>query len=112
MKTDNEPMRAITPEIKLILEPEVKYILAIETTAAMGHRDGWKWVNKAAQKLLRYDLEGGTQVGVVSFSNVTRVENKMEVLTEESREKIADTIPGKYQLSHNNIRNTAHIKQF
>ena len=105
MKTDNEPMRAIRPEIKLILEAEVKYILAIETTAAMGHRDGWKWVNKAAQKLLRYDLASGSKVAVVSFNNVTRVENKMEVLSEQTREKIADTIPGKYQLSDNNIRN-------
>ena len=98
-------MRAITPEIKLILKPEIKYVLAIETTAAMGERDNWKWVNKAAQKLLRYDMADMTRVGVVSWSNVTRVENKLEVVSEESRERMADTIPGKYQLSDNNIRN-------
>ena len=105
MKTDNEPMRAITPDIKLHLEAEVKYVLAVETTAVMGDRDNWKWVNKAAQKLLRYDMADMTRVGVVSWSNVTRVENKLEVVSEESRERMADTIPGKYQLSDNNIRN-------
>ena len=62
MKTDNEPMRAISPEIVLIQEPEVKYILAVETSADMGDRDNWKWVNKAVQKLIRYDLPTNTQV--------------------------------------------------
>ena len=62
VKTDNEPMRAISPEIVLIQEPEVKYILAVETSADMGDRDNWKWVNKAVQKLIRYDLPTNTQV--------------------------------------------------
>ena len=108
MKTDNEPMRAITPEIRLILEPEIKYVLAIETTAVMGERDNWKWVNKAAQKLIRYDMADNSQVAVVSFSNVTRIENGLERVTAESRERMADTIPGKYQLVDHNIRNISH----
>ena len=108
MKTDNEPMRAITPEIRLILEPEIKYVLAIETTAVMGERDNWKWVNKAAQKLIRYDMADNSQVAVVSFSNVTRIENGLERVTVESRERMADTIPGKYQLVDHNIRNISH----
>ena len=101
-------MRAITPEIRLILEPEIKYVLAIETTAAMGERDNWKWVNKAAQKLIRYDMADNSQVAVVSFSNVTRIENGLERVTVESRERMADTIPGKYQLVDHNIRNISH----
>ena len=101
-------MRAITPEIRLILEPEIKYVLAIETTAVMGERDNWKWVNKAAQKLIRYDVADNSQVAVVSFSNVTRIENGLERVTVESRERMADTIPGKYQLVDHNIRNISH----
>ena len=101
-------MRAITPEIKLILKPEIKYVLAIETTAAMGERDNWKWVNKAAQKLIRYDVVDNSQVAVVSFSNVTRIENGLERVTAKSRERMADTIPGKYQLVDHNIRNISH----
>lgn len=101
-------MRAITPEIRLILEPEIKYVLAIETTAVMGERDNWKWVNKAAQKLIRYDMADNSQVAVVSFSNVTRIENGLERVTAESRERMADTIPGKYQLVDHNIRNISH----
>ena len=101
-------MRAITPEIRLILEPEIKYVLAIETTAVMGERDNWKWVNKAAQKLIRYDMADNSQVAVVSFSNVTRIENGLERVTVESRERMADSIPGKYQLVDHNIRNISH----
>ena len=58
------------------------------------------------QALLRYDLTAGAEVGVVSFTNVTRVEHEMARLdTETVREKVADTVPGKYQLAqHNEVR--------
>ena len=58
------------------------------------------------QALLRYDLISGAEVGVVSFTNVTRVEHEMARLdTETVREKVADTVPGKYQLAeHNEVR--------
>ena len=59
-------------------EPTVKYVLAIETTRGMVERDTWKWVNKAVQKLVRYDLPAGSQVAILSFSNVTRVESGLE----------------------------------
>ena len=104
MKTDNEPLRAISPEIQLLLEPEVKYILAVETSATMVNMEMWKWVNKAVQKFIRYDLPINTEVGVVSFNNVSKVENKLELLTSESKERIADTVPGKYQLSTSDHR--------
>ena len=59
------------------------------------YRDTWKWVNKAVQKLIRYDLREGSTVSIVSFSNVTRIEARMEAVSGESRERIADTLPGK-----------------
>ena len=49
-------MRPITPEIKLILDPMIKYGLAKETTASLEDRENWKSVNKTAQKLIRYDV--------------------------------------------------------
>jgi len=111
VKTDNEPMRAIVPEIRVIREPEVKYVLAIETTASMLEGDHWKWVNKAAQKLIRYDLPVNTSISIVSFNNVTKIENHLEVLTEDARERIADTIPGKYQIADNDNRGVVRLFQ-
>ena len=72
-------------------------------------RDTWKWVNKAVQKLIRYDLREGLEVAIVSFSNETRVEARLEPLTGMSRERIADTVPGKYQLAKSNDRNELTI---
>ena len=109
VKTDNEPMRAILPEIRVIREPEVKYVLAIETTASMLEGDHWKWVNKAAQKLIRYDLPVNTSIAIVSFNNDTKIENHLEVLTEDARERIADTIPGKYQIADNDDRGVVRL---
>ena len=51
----------------MLFQPEVKYILAVETSAAMVNLEMWKWVNKAVQKFIRYDLPSNTEVGVVSF---------------------------------------------
>ena len=36
--TDSEPLRAISPELSLIWESDVKYVLAIETSAGMAER--------------------------------------------------------------------------
>ena len=109
VKTDNEPLRAIKPEIKLISSPQVKYVVAIETSASMGIRDNWKWVNKAVQKLIRYDLPTNTPIAIVSFNNQSKVENHLEPLTDDARERIADTIPGKYQLAQTEGRDLARL---
>ena len=105
IRTDNEPMRAIVPEFIFVKEPKVKYVLAIETTASMEEGEHWKWVNKAAQKLIRYDLPTGTELAVISFNNATRVEHPLVSMGDDSiRAKVADTIPGKYHLSSHNKR--------
>ena len=111
VKTDNEPLRAIAPEIKLISEPQVKYVLAIETSASMGIRDNWKWVNKAVQKLIRYDVPTNTPIAIVSFNNESKVENHLETLTDSARERVADTIPGKYQLAQTEGRDVGRLFQ-
>ena len=98
---DNEPMRAVAPTITVIRRPEVQYVLGIETTISMLGGEHWKWVNKAAQKLIRYDLAAGTPVAVLSFAGEARVEHPLLPLKEEGREGVADSIPGKYQLAEN-----------
>ena len=44
----------------------------------------------------------------MSFSNETRIEAGLETVTGESRERIADTVPGKYQLTASDDRNGLH----
>ena len=89
------------PEIVFVTRARPRHVLAIQTTENMMTRI--KWVNKAAQALIRYDLTDITEMGVVTFNNVTRTEHSMVTLdTEEQREKVADTVPGKYQLAGHN----------
>lgn len=112
IRTDNEPMRAIVPEIKIVKEPRMKYILAIETTASMEEGEDWKWVNKAAQKLIRYDLPINSDLAVVTFNNMTRVEHPLvRIEDEDTRAKLADTIPGKYHLANHDTRCVACVLQ-
>ena len=110
IKTDNEPLRAILPELRVVKEPRVQYVLAIETTASMEDNEDWKWVNKAAQKLIRYDLPVNSEISVLTFSNITRVEHPLvKLVDEDTRAKVADTIPGKYRLASHNMRCVACV---
>ena len=62
-----------------------------------------KWVNKAAQAMIRYDMQTESNIAVVTFNNQTKVEHSMTKLdSEDIREKVADTVPGKYQLVEHN----------
>ena len=73
-------------------EPLPQYVLLIETSAAMA--DIWKWVRKAAQNLIRYEVPESANVAVVTFSGEARVEHRLVQLTTESvRSRMADTIP-------------------
>merc|ERR1719330_419858 len=110
VKTDNEPERDISPIVRIVQEPSVKYILAIETTSSMSVGDHWKWVNKAAQKLIRLDLPLNRSMAVMTFNNGSKVVHPMiQVDGEKERAKLADTIPGKYHLADNNVRCVACV---
>ena len=37
----------------------------------------WKWINKAAQKFIRYDLPVNSNLAIVTFSNESKVEHNM-----------------------------------
>ena len=75
-----------------------RYVLILETSATMGETDDWKFINKAVQKLIRHDLPDSAEVGVVTFSNVSRVE---ALLTRVggSRGRLADSVPDRYRLA-------------
>lgn len=45
--------RSLVPRFDIVRDPLPKYVLLIETSAAMA--DVWKWVRKASQNLIRYD---------------------------------------------------------
>ena len=91
----------IRPLFRVVSRARPRHVLAIQTTADMINHI--KWVNKAAQAMIRYDMMDNSQLSVVSFNNVSKVEHGMVELTGETvRETVADTIPGKYQLAGHN----------
>jgi hypothetical protein len=100
VRTDGEPERALVPEVRVVRRRPERLVLAVETTEGMLADDTWRWVNKAVQKAVRWDLSADTEVAVVSFSNTSRVEWGPGVLVgQEERDLAADSVPGKYQLA-------------
>jgi calcium-activated chloride channel regulator 4 len=93
--------KRIDPEITVVREPETQYVLIIETSASMDNHNQWKWINKAAQKFIRYDLPLHTNLAIVTFSNDSKLEHSMSAIhSDEARARLADTVPDKYHLSH------------
>ena len=93
----------LRPHFLVVRRPRPRHVLAIQTTDNMMESSDIKWVNKAAQAMIRYDMSHNSQLSVVSFNNQTKVEHEMvELSGEEVRETVADTVPGKYQLAEHN----------
>ena len=92
-----------TPEILIVQEKTTKYVLLLEISSSMADKDDWKFINKAAQKLLRYDLPDSAEVAVVTFSNTSKVEAPLTVL-KGSRSHLADIVPDKYRLAQGDER--------
>ena len=63
----DESKLQIYPEITVVRQPETKYVLIMETTNSMDYGNQWKWINKAAQKFIRYDLPLHSNLAIVSF---------------------------------------------
>ena len=91
------------PQINVVQEKYPKYVLVFETSASMAANDDWKYINKAAQKLIRYDLSDSAEVAIVTFSNTSKVEAPLTVVR-ESRSYLADIIPDKYRLNKDDDR--------
>ena len=95
----------IEPEYHIVREPLEQYVLVMETTNAMDNHDQWKWINKAAQKFIRYDLPVNSNLAIVTFSNTSKIEHSMiQVHSDQVRARLADTIPDKYHLSSSEKR--------
>ena len=67
----------LEPEITVVRDPTEKYVIILETSASMDDHGQWKWINKAAQKFIRYDLPLNSHMAIVTFSNTSRVEHPM-----------------------------------
>ena len=92
--------KSLVPEVNVFREPAPQYVLVVETSASMD--EGWKWINKAAQKFIRYDLPVNSKLAIVTFNNNSKVEHPMvEVTGNDARARLADTIPDRYHLSKN-----------
>ena len=95
----------IEPEFHIVREPLEQYILVMETSSSMDSHEQWKWINKAAQKFIRYDLPVNSNLAIVTFSNTSKVEHSMiQVHSDQVRARLADTIPDKYHLSRSEKR--------
>ena len=60
----------------LVRHPLTMYVLAIKTTSSMMEEDAKKLVNKAAQKLIHYDIPANSSLALVSYNNSSKVEGE------------------------------------
>ena len=95
--------RALPPRIDVVTAPPPSIVLVMEITPSMTDNDDWKYINKAAHKLIKYDLPDDTRLAVVSFTNESRVEAPLTMLR-GSRGHLADIIPDKYRLGGEEAR--------
>ena len=98
----------LDPDIEIVREPEPQYVLVMEKSVRLDAYGQWKWINKAAQKLIRYDLPSISKVSIVTFTNDSKVEHSLaELDSDDARARLADTIPDKYHLSMAGTENDA-----
>ena len=96
---------SLEPQVEIVREPMQQYVLVMETSASMDRLGQWKWINKAAQKFIRYDLPVNSNLAIVTFSNTSKVEHPMvQVHSDQVRSRLADTIPDRYHLSRSDQR--------
>ena len=87
---------ATQPEILTVQAATPRWVLVLDTTAGMA--DTWRWVHKALQKLLRYDLQPAALAAVVTFAQSARLEAGLTRVGAH-RAALADTVPDKFRLS-------------
>ena len=95
----------IEPKFQIVRVPLEQYVVVMETSSTMDNNEQWKWINKAAQKFIRYDLPVNSNLAIVTFSNMSKIEHSMvQVHSDQVRARLADTIPDKYHLSRSDKR--------
>jgi len=92
LAVSNQLQRSLVPTFHVVREPLPKYVLLIETSSKMV--DSWKWIRKAIQNLVRYELPEESNVAIVTFNDEAQVESQLVTLASDSaRSRVADTIP-------------------
>ena len=82
----------LRPSVTLVREPRPRYVVMIETSAAMAA--SWKWVRKAVQNLVRHQLPPGASVAILTFNTAAQVESRLVTLASATdRARVADTVP-------------------
>ena len=83
---------SLVPTFRIVREPTPRYVLMIETSAEMVSI--WKWVRKAVQNFVRYQLAAQSSVAIVTFNTAAQVESRLVTLhTDTDRARVADTVP-------------------
>ncbi len=96
---DSDRLTSPAVTMNIVREPGPKYVLIIESSSSMIDQNLWKWVHKAAQKFIRYDLVDNSRLAIVTFNNESKVQHNLAPLSDErSRARLADTIPDKYKV--------------
>ena len=91
------------PRIDFVQKHEEQFIILLDTSAAMDDNDGWKYLAKAVKKMIMYDLPDQARLGLVTFSEVSKVEAQLTRLSERTRPRLADVVPDKYRLSSSRV---------
>ena len=95
---------SFTPSIVTVQEMSPRYVLLVETSSSMSENDDWRWINKALQKLIRYDLSDA-EIGLVTYTDVSDVEYNMTKLKDDRvRQHLADILPDRYRLHQSSAR--------
>lgn len=95
----------LRPKISVVRDPDPQYVLIIETSSSLDDYGQWKWINKATQKFIRYDIPLGSNLAIVSFCNTSKVEHSMVRIDDDDvRGRLADTIPDKYHLTRTSVK--------
>ena len=101
VRVDGEPERNLVPQLVVVREPSPTLVLAIETSGLMAEDQNWRWIHKAAHRLLRYQLPDNSNIALITFSGrrVTLEQGVVAVTSQAVRARLADTIPGRYHLT-------------
>jgi hypothetical protein len=79
-------------EFDVVRQPPPEYVVLVETSSGMAGI--WKWVRKALQNLVRFEMADNARVAIVTFAKEARLEQNLAVLTSERvRIRVADAIP-------------------
>ena len=91
-RSGGEPAERGETKFSVVRQPPPQYVIVLETSSAMARV--WKWVRKALQNLIRFELPDNSRVAIVTFNKDGRVEQNLAGLTSEQvRIRVADAIP-------------------